>query len=853
MSLSPGTRLGRYEILGLLGAGGMGVVYRARDPHLGREVAIKVLPEFLGESKTRLERFEQEARSASMLNHPNILSVFDVGAHEGAPFLVCELLEGETLALHLAKGAVPAKKAIRYATEVARGLAAAHEKGVVHRDLKPGNLFVTSEGGVKILDFGLAKLVESPALRDSSDAPTAARLTESGVILGTAGYMSPEQVRGEKLDARSDLFSLGVVLQEMLAGSPPFHRPTAAETMSAILNEEPPELDPERVSPALARIVEHALEKRPENRFQTSRDLVFDLETVASYSGSSPKLKAAPHRGRGLSLLAVGAAAVLAAFVVGRGSVTGPDGAATPNHHRLTFRRGFVWNARFAPDGEGVFYSATWEGVANQLYSTRAGSPESRPLGHADTDVLAVSPEGEIAVALNPDHRGNRILGTLAVMPLDGAAPRPLVEDVAAADWPRNGGELAALHHVDGLARVEYPVGKVLYETARGLVEFLRVSPDGNRVAFDEADAIVVVDRSGSKRVLTTGWSGRKSLAWSPDGEEVWFSGSPRGGFSPSTYAVSLEGRVRLVAWGFEIHDVSRAGKALLTRRDVHKGITFVDTKEGRERDLSWLDWAHVADISEDGGEVLFTEAGEGGGPQESVYWRATSGEPAVRLGNGKALSLSPDGAFAMAFRIQGTRVEFVSIPTGVGQEQVLWESSFVPEANARNWYGARWLPDGEQVVLSSAEPNRGPRAFVLSLQGSAPKTITPEGTFGVITTPDGGWLLAGEEGATPRLFPLAGGAPRPVPGLEPADTPLRFNDDGRLLYVRRDFGEDPDVVSLYRIDVSSGKRTLLREYVPDPLRSVEVLPLAMTSDARFLAYSYARKQVELYLVEGLK
>jgi hypothetical protein len=624
--------------------------------------------------------------------------------------------------------------------------------------------------------------------------------------------------------------------------------------MSAILNDDPPELDPKRVSPALARIVEHSLEKRPEDRFQTARDMVFDLETLASYSGSSPKWEAPPHRRRSRLALALIAAAVLAAFVIGRESANGPDATPTPSYHRLTFRRGHVWSARFAPDGEGVFYSATWEGDRNQLYSTRSGSPESRPLGQPDTDVLALSPSGEIAVALKPDHRGGYILGTLAVMPLDGAAPRALLENVRAADWPRNGGELAALHVVEGRARIEYPVGSVLYETPHGLVTHMCVSPDGKWVAFDEGDAIVVVDRSGSKRVLTTGWSGGKSMTWSPRGDEVWFSGSQRGGYSTSTYAVSLDGKVRLVAWNLDIADVSRSGKALLFLKDFHKGITFVDTQQGVERDLSWLDWAHVRDISEDGRQVLFTEAGEGGGAQAAVYWRATNGEPAVRLANGQALALSPDGAFALAFRNQGTRAEFLSVPTGAGQERVLWEGPFVPEAREREWYQARWLRDGIRLVIATAEPGGGPRAFLFAPDSSSPTPITPEGTVGTITTPDGKWLLAGEEGERPKLFPVAGGAPRAVPGLELGDTPIRFNGDGRILYVRRDFDPDkPNAVSVYRVDVSSGERMLFREYVPDPMRSAIALPLAMTSDARFLAYSYSRSQFALYLAEGLR
>ncbi|HJW13198.1 MAG TPA: serine/threonine-protein kinase, partial [Thermoanaerobaculia bacterium] len=274
MTLAAGSKLGPYEIVSAIGAGGMGEVYRAKDPRLGRDVAVKVLPASFSQDADRLRRFEQEARAAGVLNHPNITAVYDIGTHEGAPYVVQELLEGETLRQELAGGRLSPRKAIEHGVQIAQGLAAAHDKGIVHRDLKPENVFVTKDGRAKILDFGLAKLVQ-PEQGGSAvtNLPTATGATEPGVVLGTLGYMSPEQVKGKSADARSDIFSFGAILYEMLSGRRAFHRDSAAETMSAILREEPPDLSATNrsIQPGLERIVRHCLEKNPEERFYSAR------------------------------------------------------------------------------------------------------------------------------------------------------------------------------------------------------------------------------------------------------------------------------------------------------------------------------------------------------------------------------------------------------------------------------------------------------------------------------------------------------------------------------------------------------------------------------------------------------
>ncbi|HEX5715443.1 MAG TPA: serine/threonine-protein kinase, partial [Thermoanaerobaculia bacterium] len=392
--LSPGIRLGSYEIIAALGAGGMGEVYRARDTRLGREVAIKVLARrLMGDPKAQA-RFEREARAVAALSHPNVMALFDYGESDGTTFAVLELLEGETLRARLAAGALAQRKAIEYAVQIVRGLSAAHEQGIVHRDLKPENVFLTRSGQVKILDFGLAFLTASaPGLLDG---PTL--LTEPGIVMGTAGYMSPEQVRGQQADERSDLFSFGAILYEMLAGRQAFPGETASDRMTAILHKEPPDL-PASVPPALDRIVRHCLEKRREERFRSAHDLAFDLEALASTGDSRGAPPPAARSGRRL------APALLAVLLLAAGAglakwLWRDPSPSAPAFRQLTFRLGTIFTARFAPDGDTIVYGAAWEGASSRIFTVRADRPESVPLALPSADLLAVSKSGDIALSL---------------------------------------------------------------------------------------------------------------------------------------------------------------------------------------------------------------------------------------------------------------------------------------------------------------------------------------------------------------------------------------------------------------------------------------------------------------------
>src|SRR5262249_4335647 len=525
MSLAAGTRLGPYEILAPLGAGGMGEVYHARDPRLGRDVAIKVLPASFSQDADRLKRFEQEARSAGVLNHPNVTIVYDIGQHEGVPYVVQELLEGQTLRAELSSGRFSPRKAIDYAIQIAHGLAAAHEKGIVHRDLKPENLFVTREGRVKILDFGLAKLTQVEGFASASKLPTA---TEPGVMMGTVGYMSPEQIKTEPVDTRSDIFALGVILYEMLSGQRPFKGDSAGETMAAILKEEPPDLSVtnQSISSGLERLVRHCLEKNSERRVQSARDLAYDLETLTTVSGAAVPATTLSRRRRRWRVPVVAAAVLGLGLLAGRAVQAIRQKPPAISYTRLTFRRGTVYSARFAPDGQTVIYCAAWEGQPARIYATRPGGVESRDLQLPDSRILAVSSTGELAILLGHQATWGPT-GTLARVPLEGGAPRELLESVSLADWSPDGRELAVVHRAGGKDRIEFPIGKVLYETAEAIGS-MRFSPRGDLIAItDYAGAVRTLDLSGKVTTISTGWSWA-AAAWRPDGREVWLGGYRR-------------------------------------------------------------------------------------------------------------------------------------------------------------------------------------------------------------------------------------------------------------------------------------------------------------------------------------
>ncbi|HTR01784.1 MAG TPA: protein kinase [Thermoanaerobaculia bacterium] len=859
MTLAAGTKLGPYEVISQLGAGGMGEVYKARDPRLGREVAIKVLPASFSQDADRLKRFEQEARAAGVLNHPGITAVYDIGSADGSPYIVTELLEGETLRGRLGAGAVPVRKAIDYAVQIAKGLAAAHEKGIVHRDLKPENLFLTKDGRVKILDFGLAKLKPEGAESGQTDVGTVSGGTQPGVVLGTMGYMAPEQVRGRPADRRSDLFAFGTILYEMLSGQRAFRGDTAADTITAILTKEPPDLSQTNkdVHPGLDRIVRHCLEKNPEERFESARDVAFDLEALSSVSapahtGVHAPL-AAPNRPWALLALAALIGAALASpFVFSAGKKAGF--VQPPTFHQITFSRGEVGSSLFAPDGQTIVYSAGWEGKPFEIFINRPESPESRPFGLASAEVLSISRAGEMAVSLNRRaYRPFVRIGRLARISIAGGAPRDILDDVQFADWSPDGQSLAIVRDVGVKNRLEYPIGKVLFETT-GWVGQIRVSPKGDMVAFvdhpfqnDDGGRASVVDLAGKKTELTPLYATVQGLAWTPDGREIWYTAAENG-FNRAVHAVTPSGKVRLVGRvpGIStIRDISKDGRVLMTNESARLGILARVPGDEKEHELSWLDYSLVTDITPDGQKILLTESGEGGGPGYSAYLRKTDGSPAVRIGAGYTEALSPDGAWAISITA-AEKPQLLLLPTSVGEARALSYEGVDP-------LNADFLPDGKQIVFSASQAGRGTRLYLRGIDGSKSRAITPEGysLYRGTITPDGKSIVVRGPDRRIYLYPLAGGEPRALEGLNDNMRPARFSPDGKYLYLQE---EQSIPMRLHRYDMASGKLELWKELMVADAAGLNMISrVVLPPDGRTYAYSYLRVLSYLQLVEGMK
>ncbi len=856
MTLSVGAKLGPYEIVAPIGAGGMGEVYRAKDPRLGREVAVKVLPASFSQDADRLKRFEQEARAAGVLNHPNITAVHDLGTHDGAPYIVTELLEGETLRSRLSSGELPVRKAIDYAIQIAKGLSAAHEKGIVHRDLKPENLFVTKDGRVKILDFGLAKLRSEKDGENQTDLKTVSG-TEPGVVLGTMGYMSPEQVRGKPADRRSDLFSFGAIFYEMLSGQRAFRGDTAADTITAILTKEPPDLTQTNkdIHPGLERIVRHCLEKNPEERFESARDVAFDLEALSGISSPRGAAEAPVSVIRRPRLTAfVGVAVALAGMAATYWAGKRAGYVEPASFRQLTFRRGSIGSARFAPDGQTILYSASWEGRPIEVFVSRLDSPESRPLGLSKAEVLSVSPSGEMAVSVGrSDSIPFNRTGTLARLGMTGGgAPKEILEDVLWADWAPDGQNLAVVRPHGGNIQLEFPSGRVLYETA-GWISHVRVSPRGDEIAFldhaiqgDDSGMAAIVDRSGKRRAISELFESAQGLCWSRDGSEILFTAT-KSGSNRALHAATRAGRVRILARGtgnLTIQDVSRTGQVLVVEDKGRKEISALLPGGPKERDFSWLDWSLPRDISPDGQTLLFDESGAGGGPGYSVYVRKADGSPAVRLGPGVSYGLSSDGRLALSIVGPSNASRIALYPIGVGEPKMLASSGLRIDQ-------ASWLPDGRRIVFSGAEPDRGSRLWVQGIEDARPRAFSPEGYRLFAASPDGKSVAVSGPDRRYYFYPIDGGEPQPIPGLVAGDIIGGWTQDGRSLFVRRR-GELP--LRVVKLDLASGRKELWKEVMPpDPAGVSTIAPVLITPDEKFYAYSYTRSLADLFVVEGLK
>jgi eukaryotic-like serine/threonine-protein kinase len=870
MTLSPGARLGPYEVTASLGAGGMGEVFRARDTRLGRDVAIKVLPASFAADPDRRARFEREAQAVAALSHPNVIAIFDTGFHESSPgstdaqlFIVMELLAGQTLRERLDAGPLPVRKAVDIAVQIARGLGAAHTKNLVHRDLKPENVFLLDDGQVKILDFGLAR---QSAASENSGATATAAMTDAGTVLGTVGYMAPEQVRGQAVDARADVFAFGAVLYEMVTGQRAFHRDTAADTMTAILTQDPPELSGSRpdLSPALDRIIRHCLEKNANERFQSARDVAFALEALSgsTISGSSAaSTLGAPRPSRTTLMVAVAVACALllggAAGYLGRGeSAATSAGIAGVSYQPVSFEDGFVFAARFAPDGRTIVYSADWDGQPRGVFVTSLDSLEYQALGFPGADLLGISRTGELAILSGSTLTfGSSYwrLGTLAKASLIGGTPRAELEAVRFADFGADN-TMAVVRDDGRRATMEYPVGQVLADTATGFDNFAtpRVSPSGEYVAFFDlrvttAMRVRIYDRAGKfvaeSRPLADWWS----LAWaSPN--EVWFAAAEASGSQTAIYGLDLAGQQRTVyraPGAITLHDISTTGEVLVSFDRSVRREELVESGGTSAQDRSWREGSSPAAIAPNQA-LLINGDGGSSGPKGSVYfWPAGQSQP-VRIANGKGLALSPDAGKALIVSVESPPAISI-VPTGAGQAQIV----NLGAVESVTWGG--WLPDG-RLAIQVSRPGTGMATYLLAPNGGNPTALLPAGltlpsTPGSLISPDGSRIAAVRDTGQWVLCGIADAACRPAPGVENNDVIAGWSADGRSLFV---YSPRPDNFQVDRVDLTSGRRAAWKTLNParpavSGLRSVAAAPDGT------IAYGYSRSASQLYLIRGLK
>ena len=862
MALPPGTHLGNFKIVAQIGAGGMGEVYRARDERLGRDVAIKVLPPGFAEDGGRLRRFEQEAKALAALNNPNIVTVLEVGSHQGMPYLVMELLEGGTLRSKIDGRPLPVQRVVEVGLALAQGLAAAHEKGILHRDLKPENVFLTRDGRVKILDFGLAKSHTTAAgalpgyLTTETSGPGVDH-TEAGIILGTTGYMSPEQVRGESLDGRSDLFALGLVLWEMVTGRGPFHRPTRLETLNAILREELPPLEPGlRVTPALERVLRVCLAKEPSGRFHSAHDLGFALEGLSD-SGTGP----GPPAGRAIGWRALGLAGaagamlvlVLGLVVLGRLPWRSP---VLPTFTRVTFDAGWTGAARFTTEGRAILFSRTRMAQAPESFARDLGSFEARPIGPHGCVILAVSPKGEVALNLRVQEGDGFVpRGTLGTTYQAGTlTPKEQVADVTYADFGPDG-QLAVVRRAGGKCRLEYPPGTVLAETT-GFFSWPRIAPEGDAIAFfehpvlydDLGHLVLLYLASGHRRTLTGDWFSLNGMAWR--GRELWFTGAQdasRESYTRALYAATRTGRIRpllSLPTTITLQDTTRDGRLLLDCSPRRSSILVGTDAQPATQEICFYELTRLMDMSADGAQVVFSEISELKEQGYRVFlWHRESGA-ATELGQGMVVEpkLSPDGQWVAVVQPKPS-AHPVLLPSGQGGPRVL------PALGIDQYLSLAWTPGGNLLV--AGREAAGPWGIYLQdLAGGTLRRLVQVECGTMRCSPDGERVYCNGPGG-PQFLDLSGRQPRMerLPGMESPESVTGWSADSRHLFVVR---QSPGPTNIWKLDIRTGKRETWRQLTPEGAVGV-IFECYFARDGREWAGRWLNPNSDLYLVEGVR
>jgi eukaryotic-like serine/threonine-protein kinase len=864
MPLPPGSRVGPYEITAAIGAGGMGEVYRAVDTRLGRDVAIKVLPQQLSSPEFR-ERFDREARSISSLNHARICTLHDVGHQNGIDFLVMELLEGQSLADRLKKGPVPPKETLRIGAEICEALEAAHRAGIIHRDLKPANIMLT-RSGVKLMDFGLAKAaVEAVEGNDAGLLLSTAKtltggspispLTTAGAVVGTIQYMSPEQIEGKPADVRSDIFALGAVLYQCATGKRPFDGKSQISIASAILEKAPEPLSTLQPlgPPALERVVNTCLEKNPDDRFQSARDVRLELKWISEGLGQAAPASTAPAK-KDVAALIPWAIAALCALAAGAAFFLSGRERPQPHFTNVTYRLGTLQSARFSRDGQTIVYSGAWEGDLPQLSIARVGNPESRLLGIPSAAVASISSSDELAVLLNCEPVFIADCGgTLATVSLAGGAPRDLAEHVAYADWDPQGTQLLVSLITASGPRLEYPPGHVILQQNSGWFGHPRFSPEGKMIAYenhptvgDDTGTVEVTDLNGKRTVLSQFETSLEGLAWSPNGKEVWYAGTESSGWADTILAVTLSGRTRAILTMpyLRLHDIDKDGRVLLSHETWRRQMMGFFPGDKAEHAYSWLDDTNPSGITADGRIVSFSESGEtyGIANDSQGYYRPTDGSPAVGLGAG-VFVISPDGKWLLSasHKSRGLQVQ----PIGPGESKTLLTpglKAFAPPS---------WSDDGGTVVYEAQTEAGDWNVYVQRIAGGLPALVRAHTLQSrPVLSPNGEVVaLHVERGG---IFTYHVGNPEsiPVKGSLETEYPVRFADGGKSLLAIEATGRE---LIFTLIDLLSGHRQEWKR-VDVPVRPLVGFShtIVVTPDLKYYAYATPRYASDLYIVDNV-
>ena len=848
MPLSNGERLGSYIVLGPIDTGGMGEVYRGRDTRLGREVAIKILPEAFASHPERLRLFEHESKTLAALSHPNILAIFDVGAENGIPYLVTELLHGQTLRECLRNGALPRRTVVEYGTQIAKGLAAAHSNKVAHCDLKPENIFVTSDNQLKILDFGLAR----PALQNTKNEAGCLTTedTETIEVAGTTSYMSPEHVRRVAVDARSDIFSFGSILYEMLFGEMAFRRSTPIETMNAVLNGEPAKLADQdsHLPPGWDCILRRSLEKTPERRFQSASDLAFAIEKLAEQPTIPSTRKGIFTWGESVA----GLMALLALVVAGWWAAT-HFRKVDPTFRQLIFGRGYIGSARFTPEGESVVYGAAFGGHPREIYLTRLDGQSSRHMGLPSADILGISQHGEMAISLGRHNFYNWMTtGILAVAPLSGGAPHALLPDVCDGDIASDGRNLAIVRCGGTMESLEFPIGTVLFRTS-GWISNPRISPAGDAIAFlehpllgDDRGYVSVVDLNRQAKRLTGEWAGEDGLAWSSTNNEIWFTSSLQS--EPQALrAINRSGRQRIVlstVTELSLRDIGKNGSVLLTSIRWSTEVAMGRRNAKSVRSLDVMDEnAGVNGVADDGKAAAMVYSGTAGGQDYKTYLARDDASDPVLLGDGDPTGISPDGKWILSL-VPSNPSKMILYPTEAGISRRL------DLGPVRMLTGVTtWSHDGSEVAFTGTEPGRPPRVFLLNLTSGETRAITPEETSDPLLSPDGETVLVRNKSMAFAMYPVKGGEPEPTKGIQATEEPLQWDELGRTIYV----WDRTLPARVYRLDPRTGRREFWLEIVPADPSGLLYGHVYISPDGQSYAYHFRRVLTNLFLAENLR